>query len=162
MKAGLTHEAFIDPLCSHPEGMVETNTILGHFKAAPKKAQEERRGRRAPPQPRNRAQRRHQLYEEHQRLYRLGPKVLVDEIRMEGADPTTTLNELHRVYDPLMSCSSRQVDSITSKVTGLGDVQVEPFSEEEIRLVLKATDTSTAPGPGGLTSKRFGRYRLSC
>ncbi|EEC16202.1 reverse transcriptase, putative [Ixodes scapularis] len=81
----------------------------------PKKAQEEGCGQRAPPPPRNRAQRRRQLYEEHQRLHRLGPKVLVDKICMQGADPTTTLKELHRVYDPLMSTPSHQVDSITSK-----------------------------------------------
>ncbi|KAM7301717.1 hypothetical protein ISCGN_017234 [Ixodes scapularis] len=54
-----------------------------------------------------------------------------------------------------MSTPSRQVDTITSNVTALGDVMVEPFSEEEIKLVLKATHTRTAPGPDGLNLKEI-------
>lgn len=101
--------ARIDAMCSRTAGMLETNTMLQHFKATSKKAQEEGRGRRAPPPPRNNAQRLRELCEEHQRCYQLGSKVLVDEIHMQGADPTTAIKKLHRVYDPLMSTPSRQV-----------------------------------------------------
>lgn len=37
LQAGLTDKALIDSMCSRPAGMLETNTILHHFKATPKR-----------------------------------------------------------------------------------------------------------------------------
>ncbi|CAN8031312.1 unnamed protein product [Ixodes persulcatus] len=135
-KGGIHNASLEEALSTRPAGMAEVNIIFNHFNVSSgrKGATGGRKKKKRPPA-KNRNQRRRERYAEHQRLYALGPKVLVDELRLDGADPKLLLGELHRVYDPLMSTPSRPVDGFITSDPAL-HVEVEPFTDGELRGVL--------------------------
>lgn len=156
-RVGINDARLQEALHSRPAGMAEVNIIMKHLNvSSTKKGGTGGRKKRKRRPAKNRNQRRRERYAEHQRLYSLGPKVLVDELRLDGADPAVLLGELHRVYDPLMSTPSRPVDGFITSDPVL-NIEVEPFTDGEIRGVLKNTDTKTAPGPDGLTLKEVSK-----
>ncbi|KAM7291923.1 hypothetical protein ISCGN_025221 [Ixodes scapularis] len=156
-RVGINNARLEEAHHSRPAGMAEVNIIMNHFNVSSTKkggtgGSKKRKRRPA----KNRNQRRRERYAEHQRLYSLGPKVLVDELRLDGADPAVLLGELHRVYNLLMSMPSRPVDGFITYDPVL-NIEVEPFTDGELRGVLKNTDAKTAPGPDGLTLKEVSK-----
>ncbi|KAM7303676.1 hypothetical protein ISCGN_013618 [Ixodes scapularis] len=156
-RGGINNARLEEATSNRPAWMAEVNIITNHFNVSSMKnggteGSKKKKRRSA----KNRNQRRRERYAEHQRLYSLGPKVLVDEMRLDWADPAVLLGELHRVYDLLMSTPSRPVDGFITSEPVL-NVEVEPFTDGELQGVLKNTDAKTAAGPDSLTLKKVAK-----
>ncbi|XP_064462034.1 uncharacterized protein LOC135372324 [Ornithodoros turicata] len=146
---------FIDPLLinrliSDPVSAEDLKEILNKFGVT----MESPRGRRPPArvtprraEPANRSERKRLRFNEHQRLYRLGPKVLLHQLmsQVEDGASSLSLRDIHSFFDPLLSGSTvrpQVVMSSTSKTT----VEVSLFELEDVRVALAGMDRKAAAG----------------
>ena len=105
-------------------------------------------------EPRNRNQRKRERYMLHQRLYHKAPSVLMNELRQPGSSGRSTLPataEISRVYGERFGSISPPDDHPFTTKADAREVGLDPFSEGEVRQVLKGLGASSAPGPDGVT-----------
>ncbi|KAH7953867.1 hypothetical protein HPB49_013197 [Dermacentor silvarum] len=94
------------------------------------------------------------LYAEHQRLYGLGPKVLLEElISCAGSREPVSLEDIHETFDSIFTSESPAVPLVGVKGGLPGHCR--RFSSEEVALALKGMATASAPGPDGLTVREM-------
>ena len=105
--------------------------------------------------PANRQQRKRARYALHQRLYNKNPSSLMAELRQPGVPKGVDLpdtDEISRVYGERFGSESPTDDHEVQVADGNnGAVDLSPFSEDEVRVVLKCLGATSASGPDGVT-----------
>ena len=105
-------------------------------------------------EPKNRSQRKRARYALHQQLYRRNPNALLSELRRpgtQGAGGLPNTDDIARVYGERFGTESPQDNhAFEPKVPGSEAVNLDPFSEDEVRQVLKGLGAASAPGPDGI------------
>lgn len=95
------------------------------------------------------------LYKEHQRLYSIGPKVLLEELFAgSGSLGPVSLENIHEEFDPILTDPSPTVQCVGVRESSLRE-DAPLFSEGEVEMVLKSLQTQTALGPDGLTVREL-------
>ncbi|XP_064462074.1 uncharacterized protein LOC135372381 [Ornithodoros turicata] len=159
-RVGITDGSLAERIVSGPLQMEDLMKIFGHFGVNFQKPQNQRgtvrTNRQAEHVPQlsqhqnagNRKIRKKNKFNKHQRLYRLGPRVLLHQLLSEDAsgEPTLALEDIHKFYDPLMSGSppplQRQLPSLIKTWADTSE-----FDLEEVTQALRAMDRKAAPGP---------------
>ncbi|KAL1455751.1 hypothetical protein MTO96_043647, partial [Rhipicephalus appendiculatus] len=97
------------------------------------------------------------LYREHQRLYALGPGVLLEElVAATGTLGDITVTDIHDTYDDIFGAASPPVAEVGITSASLPK-HCKRFSVEEVQRALKAMAPKSAPGPDGLTVRELRR-----
>lgn len=99
----------------------------------------------------NRQSRRRRKYREHQRLYRLGPKVLVQEL-LKGETDTKDilLEDIHKTFDPIFSAESPTVTE-TGPPNNEMNIATTLIEWDEVENAKKHLQKNSSPGLDGLT-----------
>lgn len=99
----------------------------------------------------DRKSRRRKRYREHQRLFGLGPKVLLQELeKKENNENPITLGDIHGTFDKLFSSPSPAVSSdgvTTEEMRVLG----EGFLWDEVETARKQLQKGSSPGLDGVS-----------
>ncbi|XP_064462061.1 uncharacterized protein LOC135372364 [Ornithodoros turicata] len=153
-EAGLHNRTLATNLANVPMSMGDWSETTRHFGVAVKDGTQRTRGRpkRNVTLPKTWNARRRAVFREHQRLYKLGSKVLALQLIMdqEGDGQRVTLKDVHELYDPLFSSKSRRIEG-DLRSDGKTSVEVTPFLPDEVIWAMKSLDKRAAPGPDGLT-----------
>ncbi|XP_064462056.1 uncharacterized protein LOC135372359 [Ornithodoros turicata] len=151
-EVGLSDASLARRIATSPISQLDLESILRHFGVAlgprsnkPSRANNQRRGHS---QRGNRSERKKRKFNEHQRLYRLGPRVLLHQLMSEDQEGSTVLKleEIQGLYEPIFSNSSGSTGiEIPSRDKAV--VDTTPFSYEEVVDTLRQMDKKAAPGP---------------
>lgn len=90
-------------------------------------------------------------YREHQRLFSLSPKVLLQELADEVDDAPVqdiSIADIHKTYDDIIGAASEAVGKVGIQPNSLPD-EAKPFTKDEIEYTMRAMGDDSAPGPDG-------------
>ncbi|KAH9371639.1 hypothetical protein HPB48_022421 [Haemaphysalis longicornis] len=91
------------------------------------------------------------LFKEHQRLYSMGPKVLLEDlIAGSGGLGPVSVEDIHQTFDPIFANSSPAVRRVGVRAGSLR-ADAPLFVEAEVAGALCCLQKSTAPGHDGLS-----------
>lgn len=133
--------------------MADVQAIYRHYgvKLRPRSGKKE--GPKLQPQRRGEKSRDYKwrLYKEHQRLFSLGAKVLLEElVAGSGGLGPVSLVDIHKTFDPIFADPSPSVGPMGVRPGSLPP-DAPLFSEDEVARDLQLAHKGSAPGPDGLT-----------
>ncbi|KAH9379079.1 hypothetical protein HPB48_011811 [Haemaphysalis longicornis] len=140
-----------------PVTVQELGKIYSHFgvklKCPGKPRKEGDRVPRAPGESARSFKRR--MYTEHQRLYSIWPRVLLEDLLAgSGRLGPVSLEAIHEVFDPILTDPSPSVRRVGVRAGSLRE-DAPLYVEREVAWALKNLQASTAPGPDSLTVREL-------
>ncbi|XP_064462019.1 uncharacterized protein LOC135372304 [Ornithodoros turicata] len=149
---GLVDDALSYNISQAPLGMDDLEILYKHF-GVQRRQQRKQHGKSKRPVHHannlNRNARRRERFREHQRLYRLGQRVLAHELLMNQFEDSSSVN-LEDVHDPLFSSVSRPVQGTINSTTKM-KVPLGPVVEAEVIRVMDSLNDGVARGLDGIT-----------